>query len=155
MTKSSTKAELVGASDYLPNSIWAQYFLGAERTSAGHCSCHINIQYFWIKDRLDQDLSIELRHCDTEAMLADFLAKPLQGTLFCRLWDLILGYAHLDSLQRPSEPTPLVERVGDQGFVWTRNPLRIGYPGLTSLNAKENGYDTVQHVGQPENSERS
>jgi hypothetical protein len=29
-TKSSTEAELVGASDYLPNTIWTKYFLEAQ-----------------------------------------------------------------------------------------------------------------------------
>jgi hypothetical protein len=29
-TKRSTEAEVVGASDYLPNTIWAKYFLEAQ-----------------------------------------------------------------------------------------------------------------------------
>ena len=74
-TKSSTEAELVGASDYLPNAIWAKHFVAAQgyeitdsvfyqdnqsairletngRASAGQKSCHINIQYFFITDRV-------------------------------------------------------------------------------------------------------
>jgi hypothetical protein len=69
-TKSSTKAEVVGASDYLPNTIWAKYFLEAQghtntentfaqdnrsaiqlekngRKSCGQQSRHINIQFFY------------------------------------------------------------------------------------------------------------
>ena len=68
-TKSSTEAELVGASDYLPNTIWAKMFLGAQgyeisentlyqdnqsamklekngRASCGQKSRHIDIRYF-------------------------------------------------------------------------------------------------------------
>ena len=69
VTKSSTEAELVGASEYLPSTIWVQYFLRAQgfphhhsyfeqdnqsamrlerngRASASQRSRHINIRYF-------------------------------------------------------------------------------------------------------------
>ena len=72
-TKSSTEAEFVGASDYLPNTIWVKMFMEAQgfqihenileqdnesairlekngRTSAGPKSGHINIRFFWLKD---------------------------------------------------------------------------------------------------------
>ena len=101
VSKSSTEAELVGASEYLPSTIWVQYFLQAQgfphrnsyleqdnqsairlerngRASASQRSCHINIRYFFITDRLDTD-HITLRYCQTDHMLADFLSKPLQG----------------------------------------------------------------------------
>ena len=103
-TKSSTEAELVGASDYLPNTIWVKMFLEAQgykinenyfeqdnesaiklakngRMSAGSKSRHINIRHFWIKDRT-KDNDITIRHCPTLQMLADFFTKPLQGALF-------------------------------------------------------------------------
>ena len=104
VTKSSSEAELVGASEYLPSTIWVQYFLQAQgfphhtsyfeqdnqsairlkwnrHASASQRSRHINIRYFFITDRLDTD-NITLRYCQTEHMLADFLSKPLQGSLF-------------------------------------------------------------------------
>ena len=111
VTKSSTEAELVGASDYLPSTLWVQHFLQAQgfphvtsyfeqdtqsaierngRASAGQRSRHINIQYFFITDRLDTD-NITLRYCQTEHMLADFLSKPLQGSLFRKFRDVLLG----------------------------------------------------------------
>jgi len=68
-TKSSTKAELVGATDYLPNTIWACMFLEAQgyeleenffqdnqsamklekngRSSCGQKSCHIDIHFLY------------------------------------------------------------------------------------------------------------
>ena len=75
-TKSSTEAELVGASDYLPYPIWAKKVLEAQgysltenifyqdnqstikferngRKSCGPNSRHIDIRYFFIKDRID------------------------------------------------------------------------------------------------------
>ena len=132
-TKSSTEAELVGASDYLPNTIWVKMFLEAQgyklnenyfeqdnesaiklakngRMSAGPKSRHINIRHFWIKDRSKAN-DITIRHCPTLQMLADFLTKPLQGALFRKFRDVILGYEHIDSLSLAPSP-PLEERVG-------------------------------------------
>jgi hypothetical protein len=103
-TKSSTEAELVGASNYLPNTIWSKFSLESQghgltsnifeqhnvsairletngRSSAGRQSRHIDIRYFFMKDRLKTE-SITVRHCPTEYMLADFFTKPLQGALF-------------------------------------------------------------------------
>jgi hypothetical protein len=112
-TKSSTKAELVGASDFIPWTLWLRRILNEqgydmknpvfyqdnesaikmERNglkSCGDRSRHINIRYFFIKDILERE-EIDLKHCRTECMLADFLTKPLQGALFRRLRDIIMG----------------------------------------------------------------
>jgi hypothetical protein len=106
-TKSSTEAELVGASDYLPHAIWAKKFLEGQgymleenifyqdnqsairfekngRKSCGQNSRHIDIRYFFIKDRLEIE-NLEVKYCPTEQMLADFFTKPLQGSLFRKL----------------------------------------------------------------------
>ncbi|KAI2498512.1 Reverse transcriptase (RNA-dependent DNA polymerase) [Fragilaria crotonensis] len=120
-TKSSTEAELVGASDYPPNTMWAKNFLEAQgydivenyleqdnesaikmekngRSLAGPRSRHIDIRYFWIKDRT-QSSRIQIRHCpSTLQMLADFFTKPLQGSLFTKFRDVLLGYEHITSL---------------------------------------------------------
>jgi hypothetical protein len=133
-TKSSTEAELVGASDYLPNTIWTKMFLEAQghkivenlfeqdnesairlekngRSSAGKQSRHIDIRYFFIKDRIKTD-GINIRHCPTEAMLADFLTKPLQGGLFRKFRDVLLGYRHTNTLaETVSHMSPPEERV--------------------------------------------
>ena len=51
---------------------------------------HINIRYFFIKDRVDsQEFIIE--YLPTEDMIADFFTKPLQGEMFKKLRDKILG----------------------------------------------------------------
>jgi hypothetical protein len=103
-TKSSTEAELVGASDYLPYPIWGKKFLEGQgyvlkentfykdnqstirftkngRRSCGPNSRHIDLCYFWIKDRLEIE-NVDVQYCPTEQMLADFFTKPLQGNLF-------------------------------------------------------------------------
>jgi hypothetical protein len=131
-TKSSTEAELVGASDYMSNTVWVHNFMAAQgypltssffeqdnesaiklahngRASAGQRSRHINIRHFWIKDRLAQD-HITMRHCATVSMLADFLTKPLQGSLFRKFRDVILGYQPLSILGRVGHVQD-VERV--------------------------------------------
>jgi hypothetical protein len=131
-TKSSTEAETVGASDYLPNTIWAKNFFGAQgytlrenfleqdnqsaikletngRLSAGPKSHHIDIRYFWMKDRVKAE-GITIRHCPTLQMVADFFTKPLQGTLFCKFRDVIMGYKAMDTLAVDA-PMPLEERV--------------------------------------------
>jgi hypothetical protein len=106
-TKSSTEAELVGASDYLPYPILGKHVLAGQgyvlkeitfyqdnqsiiqftkngRRSCGPNSRHIDIRYFWIKDRFGIE-NINIVYCPTEQMLADFLMKPLQGNLFRKL----------------------------------------------------------------------
>jgi hypothetical protein len=131
-TKSSTEAELVGVSDYLPNAIWAKMFLEGQghrvteawleqdnesairlekngRASAGPKSRHIDIRFFWVKDRIASG-DISVRHCPTLQMLADFFTKPLQGNLFRKFRDVILGMNHIDTLSAPSRSQP-EERV--------------------------------------------
>ena len=133
-TKSSTEAELVGASDYLPNTSWVMNFMKAQgypilssqfaqdnesaiklerngRASAGQRSRHIDIRHFWITDRLHLD-DIHIIHCPTESMLADFLTKPLQGNLFRRFRGVFLGHNHISSLARLPPSTGPEERVG-------------------------------------------
>jgi hypothetical protein len=134
-TRSSTEAEVVGASDYLPNLLWVHMFLEKQgypvtdsimgqdnesamkletngRMSAGQKSRHIDIRYFWIKDRT-QAAGINIKHCPTLEMLADFFTKPLQGALFRRFRDVILGYRHIDTLRRDLT-VPIEERVKEK-----------------------------------------
>ena len=68
--------------------------------SAGDKSRHINIRFFFIKDILKRE-GIELLHCPTERMIADYYTKQLQGTLFKKMRDIVMGLA----------PFPVEERV--------------------------------------------
>ena len=80
------------------------------RKSCGTNSKHIDIRYFFIKDRLETD-DFTVEHCPTEQMLADFFTKPLQGNLFRRLREVIMGRQHIDTLKSiPSAKSQ--ERVG-------------------------------------------
>jgi hypothetical protein len=132
-TKSSTEAELVGASDYLPHAIWAKKFLEGQgyklkdncfyqdnqsairfekngRRSCGPNSRHIDIRYFFIKDRLEIE-DFKVQYCPTEQMLADFFTKPLQGKLFRRLREVVMGHEHVNTLREATSATSQ-ERVG-------------------------------------------
>ena len=95
-TKNSAEAELVGASDYIPSILLMKNFLKEQgydivqnvseqdnesatkleingRMSAGPRSRHIDIRYFWIKDRT-KAVGIKVFHCPpTLQMLGDFL----------------------------------------------------------------------------------
>ena len=119
-TKSSTETELVGSSDYLPYPVWLLYFYEAQgyriakkimyqdnqstmkflmngRKSCGKQSRHVNIRFFWIADRLKTH-DIEVEYCPTTAMVADFYSKPLQGGLFKRMRDVVMGLQHVSIL---------------------------------------------------------
>ena len=57
--------------------------------SCGKQSLHIDIRFLFIKDVLKRE-NIELRHCPTERMIADYFTKPLQGSLFQKMRDVIM-----------------------------------------------------------------
>ena len=134
-TKSSTEAEVIGASDYLPNTLWAKRFLEAQgyeigstrfaqdnqsairlekngRASAGKQSRHVDIRYFFIKDQIQQE-KIDIHYCPTEEMLADFYTKPLQGALFNKFRDVLLGHKPISTLQTKNILPSSEERVGN------------------------------------------
>ena len=84
------------------------------KMSAGRNSRHIDIRYFFAKDRVDTE-GIDIVYCPTEQMLADFFTKPLQGSLFRRLKAVLMGHAHISTLLNiPS--ASVQERVGSEDF---------------------------------------
>jgi hypothetical protein len=112
-TKSSTEAELVGTDDVMPQVLWTLYFLEAQgykiddnilyqdnkssilletngRGSSGKRTRHINVRYFFIADRVKSG-EVRIEHCPTGIMIADYFTKALQGALFWKLRDMIMG----------------------------------------------------------------
>ena len=112
-TKSSTEAELVAASDMSGQILWTKEFLQAQgykvkrnilyqdnksaillekngSLSSSQRTRHINVRYFFIKDKVDNG-DIEVIYCPTGEMLADFFTKPLQGKQFELFRERILG----------------------------------------------------------------
>ncbi len=60
------------------------------KASSGKRTRHINIRYFFITDRVNmKEVSIEW--CPTKDMVADFMTKPLKGSHFKRLREIIMG----------------------------------------------------------------
>lgn len=52
---------------------------------------HINIRYFWAKDKVDSN-EANITHKSTGDMIADALTKPLQGELFLKFRNLLLNW---------------------------------------------------------------
>ena len=121
-TKSTTESEVVGASVYLPHTVWITCFLQDQGYTLGkniyfqdnqssiklttgnfgprsEKSRHINIRYFFIKDILQRE-NIKLVHCRTERMIADYFTKPLQGKLFKVICSFIMGHSKIPIEER-------------------------------------------------------
>ena len=60
------------------------------RYSAGKGSKHIDIQYFFVTDRIKKK-HVKVKYCPTEEMITDFFTKTLQGALVYKFRDAILG----------------------------------------------------------------
>ena len=67
------------------------------RNSCTGNSRHIDIRYFFVKDRVNKN-EIKIEYCPTEIMLADFFTKPLQGSLFKFFRDIIMGYKSIEAV---------------------------------------------------------
>ena len=65
--------------------------------SCGQKSQHINVQHFWIMDRIRSD-DLDLQHCATEDMLADYFIQPLQGSIFKCFRSVIMGWEPISIL---------------------------------------------------------
>jgi hypothetical protein len=112
-TKSTTKSELVGIDDVLlPQALWTKYFMEGQgygtstivnqdnqstirladngKASSGSGTRHINIRYFFITNRIARK-EVAIQYCPTKQMVADYFTKPLQGALFCKFRDQIMG----------------------------------------------------------------
>ncbi len=60
------------------------------KASSSKRTRHINIQYFFITDRVNMK-EISIGWCPTKKMVADFMTNPLQGSQFRNLRDYIMG----------------------------------------------------------------
>ncbi len=105
VTKSSTEAELVGASDELGKGFHMRRFILNQGHNIGPVTLyqdnlstmalidkgkstsgrtrHVDIRYFWIKERIESG-EVIVKHMGTTNMIADAMTKPLQGSEFTR-----------------------------------------------------------------------
>ena len=118
-TTSSTEAELVGVGDSMAFNMWATYFFKEQgrdlkdykygnrnilyqdnesciklanngKASSSKRTRHIHIRYFFITDRVKRK-EVEIQYCPTEEMISDYFTKPVQGGLFKKFRNSILG----------------------------------------------------------------
>jgi hypothetical protein len=148
-TKSSTEAELVGVNDILPQALWTRYFLEAQgyavnesivyqdnkstillaengKASSGKRTRHINIRYFFIKDRVASG-EVKIEYCPTNEMVGDFFTKPLHGMQFIKFRDEIMNV----------NPTTY-----DDGSQDCRSVLNNITDGVTEHSDRTNGDET-------------
>ena len=114
MSKSSTEAELIALSDKCGYVIWAREFLLSQGIKLGPTvinqdnqstlclinkgsstsmrTKHVNIRYFWVKDRIDSG-ELKIVYQPTNDMVADILTKPLQGGPFIALRNKLLNWS--------------------------------------------------------------
>ena len=60
------------------------------KASSSKRTKHINIQFYFITDRVSKN-EASIVWCPTEDMTGDYMTKPLQGALFKRFRDQIMG----------------------------------------------------------------
>ncbi len=60
------------------------------KMSSGKRAKHIAICYFFVTDRIRAGENSP-KWCPTGEMIADFLTKPLQGAMFWKFRDLLMG----------------------------------------------------------------
>ena len=112
VARSSTESELIALHDGVAQIAWVRQLMSqlgfqqrptqvaqdnkstmhmANKGEGNHSrSKHINVRYFWVKQAID-DREIEIYHCPTSEMLADFMTKPTFGKSFIERRNLILG----------------------------------------------------------------
>ena len=113
VSRSSTESELIGVYDVLPQVLRTKQFLEEQghldtttvvyqdntspillerngRSSSTKCTKHMHIRYFYVTEQV-QNKTIHITHCPTEEMVANFFTKPLQGSLFTKMRNYVMG----------------------------------------------------------------
>ena len=112
-SRSSTESELIAVSDAITHVLWCRNWLVEQGYREGPATVfqdnkstitllesgasnsqrtrHVSTKYFFAHDRIKSG-EIKLEYKRTEDMIADILTKPLQGSLFRRLRDLLLNW---------------------------------------------------------------
>jgi hypothetical protein len=111
--RSSTESDLVGVDDAAPQMLWTRYLIEMQgykvdvsmlnqdnlsamllemngKGSSIKRTKHINVRYFFIKDRI-RSSEITMKHCPTGEMLGDYFTKHVQGRQFRKFRAQIQG----------------------------------------------------------------
>jgi hypothetical protein len=112
-TRSYTETEIVGADNFMPEICWTWYFMKAQgsgvkdsvlfqdnkssilleknvKSLSSKRTKHFNIRYFFITDRVIKE-EVSVVWCPMGYMIGDYATKPLQGALFRKFRDQIMG----------------------------------------------------------------
>ena len=112
-SRSSTEAEFIGVDDVVSKVLWTKLFLESQghkvksnvifrdntssmkleengKASSGKRTRHWNITYFYITDLIQRG-EVTIEYCPTDAMLADYMSKPLVGSKFLHFRKMIMG----------------------------------------------------------------
>ena len=144
VARSSTKSELIGVHDFLPQVLWMKQFFEEQgrldtttvvyqdntssillersgRSSSTKRTKHMHIRYFYVTEQV-QNKTIHVTHCPTEEMVADFFTKPLQGSLFTKMRNYIMGNEEpgYQVLPRSVLSNDNIRVIRKQKFVGTR-----------------------------------
>ena len=79
------------------------------RNSCTGNSRHINVRYFFVKDRMDKG-ELKVEYFPTLLIIADYFTKPLMGARFRELRDVITGHKLIYDFN-PKWLQPIKERV--------------------------------------------
>jgi hypothetical protein len=111
--RSSTETEIVGAEDFMPSICWTCYFMKAQgysvkdniffqdnkssilldkngKASSSKRTKHINIRYVFVTERVSKE-EVPVVWCHTGDMSGDYATKPLEGALFQKFRDQVMG----------------------------------------------------------------
>lgn len=58
--------------------------------SSGKHTKHLNVRFFFVTDKIKKR-ELEIGWCPTEDMIGDYATKPVQGSLFRKFRDMIMG----------------------------------------------------------------
>lgn len=113
-SRSSTEAELIGVDDLVAKVLWTKRFIQAQghevksniifrdnqssmklenngKSSNGKRTRHFDIKYFYITDLIKRN-EIQIEYCPTDAMIADYMTKPLIGAKFIKFRQYIMNW---------------------------------------------------------------
>jgi hypothetical protein len=113
-SRSSTEAELIGIDDVVSKILWTKRFVEAQgfqvkaniiyrdntssmkletngKESSGKRTRHFDIKYFYITDLIQRG-ELSIKYCPTDAMIGDYMTKPLTGSKFIQLRSKVMGW---------------------------------------------------------------
>ena len=102
--RSSTESEIIGVDNHMIEFLWTLWLRGGQgfkvndnivyqdnqsailmernrKYLCGKKTCHIDMRYFFINDRIEQK-EVSVGYCPTKEITGEYFTRPLQGALF-------------------------------------------------------------------------